>query len=60
MTEEVSHAERLHTRKNYNMDLAIKDMGGFGRLQKLSLCTLALARTSGVFLFYTFPLLTAA
>lgn len=53
--------EKLNpVRKNYNMDLAIEELGGFGRFQALATIVLSIARNSGCFLFYSFALLTAA
>ena len=41
------------------MDLALNELGGFGRFQLITTIALTLTRNAGGYLFYTFALLTA-
>jgi len=41
------------------MDLALSELGGFGKFQLLMTICMMVARNSGGYLFYTFALLTA-
>jgi len=45
-------------RKKFNLDLAFKEVGGFGFAQTLALLCFSILRNSGNYLFYSFPYLT--
>jgi len=40
------------------LDLAFKEVGGFGFAQTLALLSFSILRNSGAYLFYNFPYLT--
>jgi hypothetical protein len=45
-------------RENYTVDRALKQIGGFGRFQTLSLICLTVMRNGGNYLYYGFSFLT--
>ena len=56
---ESSLHDKLHDRKNYNMDIALAELGGFGRFQMLATVLLTIARNTGAFVFYNFAFMVA-
>lgn len=53
-----SNSQSINANKKYNMDLALKEAGGWGKLQSILLVCCALIRNGGMYLVYLFAYLT--
>ena len=56
--ENITHETTLRDHKKFNVDMALKEVGGFGIFQALVTIVCALIRNSGMYFYYGFVYLT--
>lgn len=60
MTDSLVFGSRLMpNRQKFNLDLAYKEVGGFGKFQCIALAICGNLRNASLFLYYPFAMLTA-